>query len=124
MTVGASPIPYPTHMLGRCETAWNSELAAPFGRFSFPVGLYRCFRVTNGSRGATLIAQVPFQCALRVCRFGCYWLNRQLVLDAGRVEGGQTLALLMEPGSRGPFGSRLWFAAFHEQISGLRAQRL
>jgi hypothetical protein len=55
--------------------------------------------------------------AQRACPFGYDWLGRQFALDSSRVENGESLVLLMEPGTAEVLEIPLSFAAFHEQLS-------
>jgi hypothetical protein len=75
-----------------------SELASMFAGVSFENGLYRLHDEETGPRGAARIVESFPRFASRACPFGYDWLGRQFTLDSGRVEGGEPLVLLLEPG--------------------------
>jgi Domain of unknown function (DUF1851) len=74
----------------------------------------------SGPRGEALMAESFPDFVSRACPFAYDWLGRQFALDAGRVEAGEPLVLLVEPGTGEALEVPLSFAAFHEQLFKLR----
>jgi hypothetical protein len=62
--------------------------------------------------------------AARACPFGYDWLGRQFAVDAGRIEAGEPLVLLVEPGTGEVLEVPFTFAAFHEQLRELKEPAL
>lgn len=92
-----------------------AEFAAEFAGASFGGGLYRVHDQQSGPEALTLIAEAYPEFATRVCPFGYDWLGRQLVIDSGRVVGGQPQVLLMEPGTGQALEIPSSFTALHDE---------
>jgi hypothetical protein len=91
------------------------EFAARFAGCSFENGLYRLHDASSGPLALSLIAEGFPEFASRACPFGYDWLGRQFAIDAGRLQGGQPLVLLLEPGTGEGLEIPLPFGAFHDE---------
>lgn len=100
------------------------ELAGRFAGCSFENGIYRLHDEGSGPRGDALIAESFPQFASRACPFGYDWLGRQFAVDSGRLERGEPLVLLFEPGTGEVLEIPFSFAGFHEQLDELREPAL
>jgi hypothetical protein len=100
------------------------ELAQRFAGCSFENGIYRIHDGVSGPTGEAWIAESFPKLAPRSCPFGYDWLGRQFALDSGRLEGGEPLVLLFEPGTGEVLEIPFTFARFHEQLDELREPAL
>src|ERR1700722_18073038 len=100
------------------------ELAGRFAGCTFENGLYRLHDAETGSRGWALMAESFPEFASRVRPFGFDWLGRQFGMDYGRVERGEPLVLLLEPGTGEALEIPYSFSAFHKQLDELREPAL
>jgi hypothetical protein len=100
------------------------ELAGRFAGCSFENGIYRLHDAVTGPRGAAWIAGSFPKFASRACPFGYDWLGRQFAADFRRLEGGEPLVLLFEPGTGEVLDIPFSFARFHEQLDELREPAL
>lgn len=100
------------------------ELASRFAGCSFENGIYRLHDEQTGPRAEVWIAESFPQFASRACPFGFDWLGRQFVMDSGRLDGGEPLVLLFEPGTGEVLEIPFTFARFHEQLHELREPAL
>jgi Domain of unknown function (DUF1851) len=100
------------------------ELASQFAGCSFENGLYRLHDDRTGPLGLALIEQAFPDFARRARPFGYDWLGRQFALDAGRIEDGEPLVLMMEPGTGETLEVPLPFEGFHEHLDELREPAL
>jgi hypothetical protein len=100
------------------------ELAGRFAGCSFENGLYRLHDQVSGPRGESWIAGAFPRFASRACPFGYDWLGRQFAVDSSRVEGGEPLVLLFEPGTGAVLEIPFSLARFHEQLDELREPAL
>jgi len=91
---------------------------------SFNNGIYRLHDEESGTRSIAMISDAFSDYAQRACPFGYDWLGRQFALDSSRVENGESLVLLMEPGTAEVLEIPLSFAAFHEQLESLKEPAL
>lgn len=91
-----------------------AEFAAAFAGASFAGGLYRTHDALSGPRAWAAVREGFPELAHRACPFGYDWLGRQFALDAERVENGQRLVLLIEPGTGESLEIPVSFEAFHE----------
>jgi hypothetical protein len=101
-----------------------SELAGMFAGVSFENGLYRLHDAETGPCGAAWISESFPRFASRACPFGHDWLGRQFAVDSGRLQGGEPLVLLLEPGTGQALEIPFSFARFHEQLDELREPAL
>ncbi len=99
-------------------------LASRFAGCTFENGLYRFHDDRTGPRGLALIDEAFPNFTSRARPFGYDWLGRQFSLDARRVEDGEALVLIMEPGTGEALEVPLSFAAFHEELDNLREPAL
>lgn len=100
------------------------ELAGRFAGCSFENGIYRLHDEGTGPRGKTWIAESFPRFASRAYPFGYDWLGRQFAVDLGRLEGGEPLVLLFEPGTGKVLEIPFSFTQFHEQLDELREPAL
>ena len=101
-----------------------TELADRFAGCTFENGLYRLHDDATGPRSAALIADAFAEFAERACPFGYDWLGSQFALDSGRVEDGEALVLILEPGTGEALEVPLSFGAFHEELDDYREPAL
>jgi T6SS immunity protein Tdi1, C-terminal len=100
------------------------ELAGTFAGCSFENGIYRLHDEGTGPRGEAWIAESFPRFASRACPFGYDWLGRQFAVDSQRLEGGEPLVLLFEPGTGEVLEIPFSFTRFHEQLDELREPAL
>lgn len=91
------------------------RFAAEFAGASFGGGLYRVHDDRTGPRAWALVAEAFPEFAERSCPFGYDWLGRQFAVDSARINAGQPLVLLLEPGTGEVLEIPLAFSAFHEE---------
>ena len=104
--------------------AGYSELAERFAGCTFESGLYRLHDAATGPHSSALLAGAFPEFAARACPFAYDWLGRQFALDSLRLEDGEALVLLLEPGTGEALQVPLSFATFHEQLDELREPAL
>lgn len=92
-----------------------AQFAAEFAGASFASGLYRVHDEQSGPRALSLLVEAFPEFSDRACPFGYDWLGRQFTLDAGRVDGGQPLVLLVEPGTGEALEIPVPFVGFHDE---------
>lgn len=100
------------------------ELARKFARCSFQNGIYRLHDAQTGPRADAWVAESFPRFASRACPFGYDWLGRQFAVDSRRLEGGEPLVLLFEPGTGQTLEIPFSFTAFHERLDDLREPAL
>lgn len=100
------------------------DLVERFAGCTFENGLYRLHDKHSGPACSALIAEAFPEFAPRTCPFGYDWLGRQFALDSGRIEDGEPLVLMLEPGTGQALEVPLPFAAFHEQLDDFREPAL
>lgn len=91
------------------------ELMAAAAGCTFDDGLYRLHSASTGRIGQDHADATFPQHRGRMTVFAFDWLGRQFALDAGRVQGGEPLVLLLEPGSGEALEIPVTFAAFHDE---------
>jgi hypothetical protein len=106
-------------------SAWQNErlagvegyvnFASEFAGDTFCGGLYRVHDDQSGPRSLAVIADAFPDFAARVCPFSFDWLGRQFAIDSSRVEGGQPLVLLLDPGAGDALEIPQTFTTFHEE---------
>lgn len=101
-----------------------AELAGRFAGCSFENGLYRIHDADTGPRAQAWLTEAFPVFTSRACTFGCDWLGRQFAVDSRRLEGGEPLVLLFEPGTGEVLEIPFTFAAFHDQLDDLREPAL
>lgn len=111
--VGTSGVPWLDERL--TAVAGYSELAEEFAGASFAGGLYRVHDEHSGPRSLSLVTEAFPEFRARVRPFGYDWLGRQLAIDSGRVENGQALVLLLEPGTGEVLEISASFTEFHDE---------
>ncbi len=100
------------------------DLAGAFAGCSFDNGLYRLHDVGSGPKAEEWITEAFPGFASRTCPFGYDWLGRQFAADSGRIEGGEPLVLLLEPGTGEALEIPFSFASFHDRLDELREPAL
>jgi hypothetical protein len=100
------------------------ELFERFAGCTFENGLYRLRDNRSGPVVAALLAAAFPGYAQRAHPFGYDWLGSQFALDERRVEGGEALVLILEPGTGEALEVPLSFVQFHEQLDDLREAAL
>jgi Domain of unknown function (DUF1851) len=100
------------------------QLAGGFAGCSFENGIYRLHDEATGPRAVSWIADSFPQFAARACPFGYDWLGRQFAVGSARLEGGEPLVLLLEPGTGEVLEIPYSFADFHEHLDELREPAL
>jgi hypothetical protein len=106
------------------SVAGYSELAGRFAGCTFENGLYRLHDAGTGPQSAGLLAEAFPEFASRACPFAYDWLGSQFALDSGRVQDGEPLVLLLEPGTGEALELPMSFAGFHEQLHDYREPAL
>lgn len=101
-------------------SAGYPELAGGFAGCTFENGIYRLHDAGTGPLAAALVAEAFPRFASRACPFGYDWLGRQFATDSARLEDGEPLVLLFEPGTGEVLEIPFSFAIFHEQLDELR----
>lgn len=91
------------------------DLAGRFAGCSFENGLYRLHDASSGPRARRLIEDAFPSFSKRVHPFAFDWLGRQFAVDEGRMEAGQPLVLLLEPGTGEALEIPLTFEHFHNE---------
>jgi Domain of unknown function (DUF1851) len=91
-------------------------LAIRFAGCTFDNGLYRFHDATSGRRAASWIAAAFPQFTKQACPFGYDWLGRQFSVDLDRMQDGQPLVLMLEPGTGLALEVPYTFRGFHEEF--------
>jgi Domain of unknown function (DUF1851) len=121
----AGQVPGPSWRDERLLTiAGYPELAGRFAGCSFENGIYRLHDAGTGPRAEAWVAESFPRFASRACPFGYDWLGRQFAVDSGRLERGEPLVLLFEPGTGDVLEIPFSFASFHDQLDELRQPAL
>jgi Domain of unknown function (DUF1851) len=107
----------------RAATGYE-DLAGRFAGCTFENGLYRLHDAESGPRAAALVAEAVPTIAARSCPFAYDWLGRQFAVDAQRVEAGESLVLLIEPGTGTALEVPMTFESFHENLDDYREPAL
>jgi hypothetical protein len=92
-----------------------AQFAEEFAGASFAAGLYRVHDEQSGPGAQALICDAFAEFAGRICPFGYDWLGRQFVVDTGRLVDGQSLVLLLEPGTGEALEIPASFVGFHDE---------
>lgn len=100
------------------------ELAGRLAGCSFENGVYRLHDAGTAPRAEEWIAEAFPRFASRARPFGFDWLGRQFAADFDRIQGGQALVLLLEPGTGEALEIPFSFASFHDQLDELREPAL
>lgn len=100
------------------------ELARRFAGCSFENGVYRLHDARTGLPADALIAETFPQAASRACPFGYDWLGRQFAVDSARLDRGELLVLLLEPGTGQVLEIPFSFSGFHDQLDEVREPAL
>jgi Domain of unknown function (DUF1851) len=90
------------------------ELASRFAGCGFDGGLYRVHSNQTGRLGRQLAAEAFPEYAGRARPFGYDWLGRQFAIDLARVEDGEPLVLMLEPGTGQALEIPTTFVEFHD----------
>jgi hypothetical protein len=106
------------------RAAGYESFAERYAGCTFAQGLYRLHDALSGPRSMRLVLEAFPQLADRAVPFAYDWLGRQFALDSARTEAGQSLILLIEPGTGQALEIPLTFVAFHEQLDELREPAL
>ena len=78
-------------------------------------GAYRLYRQEDVEQ-RTALAESAFPAfASRITCFGADWLGRQFATDRGRIDNGEPLVLMLEPGTGEALQIPANYAAFHER---------
>lgn len=101
-----------------------AELASRFAGCTFENGIYRLHDAKTGPSAESWVAEFFPQFASRACPFAYDWLGRQFATDSARIEGGERLVLLFEPGTGEVLEIPFSFGAFHEHLDELRESAL
>lgn len=107
----------------RAATGYE-DLAGRFAGCTCENGLYRLHDAVSGPRAAALIAEAVPAIAARSWPFAYDWLGRQFAVDAERVEDGESLILLIEPGTGTALEVPMTFESFHDQLADFREPAL
>jgi hypothetical protein len=78
-------------------------------------GAYRLHHPSDVERFTRLAGAAFPTFADRIECFGMDWLGRQFATDRGRIEGGEPLVLMLEPGTGEALEIPVGVAAFHTQ---------
>lgn len=119
---GSRPDPWQDDVLERAPG--YTDIAGKFAGRSFDGGLYRLHDASSGPMGLGLAQDAFPAFAARAVPFGFDWLGRQFALDVARSTNGQSLVVLMEPGTGEVLELPFTFRAFHEQLDELREPAL
>jgi hypothetical protein len=101
-----------------------AEFSNRFAGRTFEEGLYRVVDGATGPKMAALIAEAFPDFSARAHPFAYDWLGRQFAVDSGRIDGGQPLVLMLEPGTGEVLEIPMSILAFHEKLGGLREPAL
>jgi hypothetical protein len=82
---------------------------------SFENGLYRLHSASTGSVGQQNADAAFPDHAGRIAVFGFEWLGRQFALDFDRLENGEPLVVMLEPGTGEALQIPVNFVRFHDE---------
>jgi hypothetical protein len=82
---------------------------------SFSEGLYRIHNVATMPRWTRIVAEAFPDFRKKILCFGVDWLGRMFALDLARIEDGQCLVLMLEPGTGQALEVPVTFMEFHDQ---------
>jgi hypothetical protein len=74
-------------------------LMGEYGGATFDHGLYRLRAVPDIAKWNGIVGDAFPEYVKRISCFGYDWLGRHFVLDSSRIDGGQSLVLMLEPGT-------------------------
>jgi hypothetical protein len=97
------------------STIGYPELADRVAGCTFESGLYRLHDSTTGPLALDWIAGEFPEFKARARPFGYDWLGRQFAIDIGRMQAGQPLVLLLEPGTGEGLEIPVTFDVFHDE---------
>lgn len=97
------------------NVAGYEDLMASYAGASFENGLYRLHSSATGPAGQQGVDTAFPEYARRLVVFAFDWLGRQFALDLGRVESGEALVMMLEPGTGEALEIPADFVAFHDQ---------
>ncbi len=86
-----------------------------FSGCSFNGGLYRTHSSQSIVYWNRVVGEAFPDFSKRICCFGYDWLGRQFALDSGRIESGEPLVLMLEPGTGEALEIPVNFVQFHEE---------
>jgi hypothetical protein len=86
-----------------------------FGGATFSGGLYRVHDERSSAVAEGLISDAFPEFSDRARVFGYDWLGRQFALDFRRLQGGQPLVLMLEPGTGEALEIAANFVDFHDE---------
>ena len=96
------------------KTVGLGEFFENFSGCSFGGGLYRVHSFQEIEKWNQVVGEAFPEFANRIYCFGCDWLGRQFALDRGRIESGEPLTLMLEPGTGEALEIPVNFVQFHE----------
>lgn len=91
------------------------EFAHRYAGCTFQQGLYRMHDRASASWGQAVLADAFPEMATRLRVFGYDWLGRQFAVDDERVQDGEPLVMLVEPGTGDALEIPETFVGFHER---------
>lgn len=96
--------------MGPCVTVSQRD-----GGCTFERGLYRVLRLTDVPKVKMLVdAGFPFL-ARRILPFSTDWLGRVFAADAGRLDRGEPMVLMLEPGTGEALEIPCTIKSFHDR---------
>lgn len=95
--------------------AGYEELMTSAAGCSFDNGLYRLHSAVTGLAGQEDADAAFPEYSGRLAVFGFDWLGRQFALDSGRVENGEPLVMMLEPGTGEALEIPVGFVWFHDE---------
>lgn len=96
------------------KAAGLSEFFENYSGCSFGGGLYRVHSFQDIEKWNEVVGKAFPEFSNRIFCFGCDWLGRQFSLDKGRIESGEPLILMLEPGTGEVLEIPVNFIQFHE----------
>jgi hypothetical protein len=90
------------------------EFLSAFQGETFGNGLYRIHKLEDINKWEQEISQAFPEFKRRICCFAFDWLGRQFSLDSERIENGQPLIIMFEPGTGEALEIPCNFIDFHE----------
>jgi Domain of unknown function (DUF1851) len=97
------------------EAAGYREFADRYAGCTFERGLYRVHDSVSGPRGEEWVAEAFPEYASRATPFGFDWLGCQFAIDDARQEAGESLVLMLEPGTGEVLEVPATFVSFHDE---------
>lgn len=107
--------------LDRVEELFPSGVAGPadllvgYAGATFENGLYRLHTIEAIPKWDGLVGDAFPAFRARVRCFGYDWLGRQFALDRARIQGGEWLVLMIEPGTGQALEIPATFRSFHSE---------